>query len=464
MLLAAMCALASAGALAQGVLLNPAPVKAAQDDAASYEETLRDADVLIREGDAAKAYALLEPLEFTHAGEERFDYLIGIAALDAGKPDRATFALERVLAENPESTAARLDMARAYYQLGDFSRARTEFLAVSQQDISPAARANVDKYLDEIEGRESGSRTRVTGYAEGTTGRDSNVNFSTNQTQIVANAIPVSPINLSPANIETADAYRALAAGAEIRRLLDANWQLDAGADWRKRIYNSQNPFDTMGLDGRAGIAYSANAERFRVGIADGRNRLGGALSYDTTTVNGEWRHTFSPANQANLFVQQARYRYADVLLQPNDFDQRAAGVGWLHVLGDGRTSLSGSVYRGRENDVSTLITTATPNGGRADGPKRFVGFRLGAQAAAGDHTILFLNGGVQVGNYERTNPLFLQLRNDRYSDAAAGASWSLAKRWTLRPQLNFSKNSSNIVIYSYVRRDVSLNVRRDFR
>jgi hypothetical protein len=53
--------------------------------------------------------------------------------------------------------------------------------------------------------------------------------------------------------------------------------------------------------------------------------------------------------------------------------------------------------------------------------------------------------------------------RSDRFSDLTAGANWSFAKRWTLRPQLNFSKNNSNIAIYSFIRRDASLTVRRDF-
>jgi hypothetical protein len=40
-----------------------------------------------------------------------FDYLLGIAALDSGKPDRATIAFERVLAVNPNFAGARLDLA-----------------------------------------------------------------------------------------------------------------------------------------------------------------------------------------------------------------------------------------------------------------------------------------------------------------------------------------------------------------
>jgi len=458
--------LMAGGAFAQGVAPQAAASKnaAARADDAAYEEALRKADELIKDGEPGKAYALLEPLEFDHAGEERFDYLIGIAALDSGKPDKATFAFERVLAANPAAAAARLDMARAYFQLGDLARAKTEFLAVSRLDISATARANVEKYLDEIEARESGAHTRMSGYVEGTAGHDSNVNFSSSQAQIVVNAIPVGPVTLAPANLETPDAYRAVAAGGEVRHDLNENWQLDAGADWRRRVYNFESQFDAFGLEGRAGVAYEAKTERFHVGFAGGRNRLGGAYSYDDSGIAGEWRHTFSPANQASVFVQRTKYRYADLVMQPNDFDQQAFGVGWLHVTADGRATLSAGVYRGTEQDVSALITAATPSGGRADGPRRFSGFRIGAQAAAGEETTLFISGGVQAGNYERTNPLFLRLRNDRYSDVTAGANWSFAKRWMLRPQLNFAKNSSNIVIYSYIRRDVSLTIRRDFR
>lgn len=156
----------------------------AQNQADSYEKLLREADVLIKSGKPADAYTLLEPLEFDHAGEERFDYLIGIAALDSGKPDKATLAFERALAVDPDFAAARLDMARAYYQLGDLQRARTEFAAALEQHPSEAARLNIQKYLDAIDARKDGKRTRVSGYAEGSVGKDSNVNNSDSQPQI----------------------------------------------------------------------------------------------------------------------------------------------------------------------------------------------------------------------------------------------------------------------------------------
>lgn len=470
MLVAAFCGLmtATGAALAQDVVKKasqPAertPQK--PDSEAAYEQTLADAEALVKSGKPGEAYDLLEPLEFVHAGEERFDYLIGIAALDSGQPAKATFALERVLTVNPNSAAARLDMARAYYQLGDMPRAKAEFLIVLNQDIPAEARTNIEKYLDEIAARESGSQTRLSGYIEGALGHDSNVNTSTSQTQILVNAIPVGPITLDQANIGKADAYRGMAAGGEVRHNLNDNWEMFVAADWKKRNYSTQNQFDALDMGARAGVMYGAQAERFSVNVSSGRNNLGGLHNYDTTGINGEWRHVFSPANQANVSLLQAKYRYADVLMKPYDIDQQAIGVGWLHVLVDGKTSLSGNLYQGTEKDVSTVVTAYTPNGGRMDGAKRFSGFRIGGQTELGGKTSLYANAGVQVGNYDRVNPLFLLQRKDRFSDLTAGLNWNFARLWALRPQINYSKNDSNIVIYSYTRKDVSLTVRRDFR
>ena len=96
-----------------------AKAKQAAESAAS-EKLLNDAESLILAGRPSEAYVLLQPSEFVRSGEKRFDYLLGISALDSGKPDKATLALERVLAVDPNFAGARLDMARAYYPVGRF--------------------------------------------------------------------------------------------------------------------------------------------------------------------------------------------------------------------------------------------------------------------------------------------------------------------------------------------------------
>src|SRR5450756_3243953 len=103
--------------------------------------------------------------------------------------------------------------------------------------------------------------------------------------------------------------------------------------------------------------------------------------------------------------------------MQPNDFDQQVIGGGWSHMLADGKSMLFGSLYHGTENDVSTIITTATPNGGRTDGAKRFSGLRVGGQTASSEKTTLFANAGAQFGDYSKVNPFFLNQRIDRLYD-----------------------------------------------
>jgi len=438
----------------------------------AYEKLLRDADVLIKSGKPADAYALLEPIEFDHSGEVRFDYLIGIAALDSGKADRATFAFERVLAVNPDFAAARLDMARAYYQLGDFQRARTEFAAALKQNPSEAARANIQKYLDAIAAQKEVKRTRLFGYVEGSVGRDSNVNSSTSQSQVqIFDGSVWTSATLDTANVKVADNYYSVAAGGEVKYGFNANWGVYAGGGLRKRSNNTNKQFDTRGLDVRAGVQYEAKANRLRIGALGGQNNVGGLHSSDTTGFKAEWHHIFSPGNQLSVFAQSVQYRFVEPVMQPNDVDQHAMGLGWLHALSDGKSALFGSVHYGTEKDVAPIIIVPgyvnpviNPGSGRNDGAKRFRGLRAGGQTAINEKTTLFASADAQAGDYSKVNYLFQRKRNDRLYDLKLGADWHWDRLWMLRPQLSYSKNSSNIAIYDYDRMDVFLTVRREFR
>jgi tetratricopeptide (TPR) repeat protein len=424
---------------------------------AAKEKLLDDAEALMKAGKPAVAYKLLEPFEFDRAGEERFDYLIGIAALDSGKPDKATLAFERVLAEDPNYAGARLDMARAYYQLGDIERAKTEFETVLDQNPSDAARATIQKYLDEITARESGKKTLVSGYIEGKVGRDTNVN---NASEVPNNIITPT---LYTTNAELADSYYGAGAGGEIKHDMNANWQLYAGADMSLRNNYRQKSFDSFDLEGRAGVVYGTGTDRYRVGISGGQSSLGGARHYDSSGVNADLRRTVSASRQLTVFGQYMQYRYADPLLQLNDINQLVAGVGMLQMFQNGKSALSGSLYFGTENDVGPA-TLSRPAGGRTDGIKHFVGIRAGGQAVVGDRAKLYFSAGEQFGNFSNVNPLISGHRSDRLSDLTVGVNWYLDNLWIVRPQLVRYINSSNVATYAYDRNDFSLTIRRNFK
>lgn len=429
----------------------------------SLEKLLQRAGELIKGGKPGQAYSMLEPLEFEYSGEERFDFLIGVAALDSGRPDKATLAFERLLMVNPNSAAARLDMARAYFQLGDLQRAKSQFETVLKLNPSAAAQDVIQKYLDAIAAQESGKKLFLTGYVEAMYGRDSNINNATSQSQIFVDVIAANT-TLAPGNVKTADNYYGVAAGSEIAYRLNARWGWYAGADLRQRGHSEYQSFDTQYLDARAGVTFNSTADRLRAGILSGRYDLGGTHHSDGSGLKGEWLHVFSPANQLSGFIQHAKYRFADAIMQTNDYNQQLMGIGWLHIFADGITTLSGGYYYGNEQDISPIITSTTPDGGRIDGGKRFSGMRIGGQTGIGDRTTLFISAGGQYADYSRINPLFLRQRSDRLYDVALGASWRFDNRWSTRAQLNYTVNDANIEIYGYDRTDVSLTIRRDFR
>jgi hypothetical protein len=425
--------------------------------ALAADPDLAKAEALMKEGKAAEAYSLLEPFEFEQSGNVQFDYLLGIAALDSGKADKATIAFERVLAVDPNYAGARIDMARAYFQLGDMTRAKNEFETVLTQNPPLAAKATIDKYLVAIEKQESAKQTKVTGYVEASVGRDSNVNYSTSQNQIAVPALGNLVFTLNPNNVKLPDSYFGSALGGEISHQFSPKFGLYAGADVRARDNNTRNAFNSVSLDGRAGVAVGEGVNVVRLGLLAGKFDLNGRNNRDTNGLSGEWRHQINTANQLTTFGQYARYRF-EPTISVNDFDQSTYGANWLHILSDGKGLTSVTLLAG--DDRAPL---------RADGGKNFTGVRLGGQVQLSEKVELFAGIGAQFSKYQAANAAFSSpteslTRDDKQYDANIGLNWHLDKLWTIRPQISYLRNDSNIVIYKFDRSDVSITLRRDFK
>ncbi|MDE2118833.1 MAG: tetratricopeptide repeat protein, partial [Betaproteobacteria bacterium] len=284
-----------------------AEAKAQRDaEVAAQEKLLQDADALVKAGKPGEAYDLLEPMEFERSGEVRFDYLLGIAALDSGKPDKATLAFERVLAVDPNFAGARLDMARAYYQLGDLPRAKTEFETVLKANPPDMARATIQKYLAAIESQMHAKDNRITGYLEGTAGHDSNVNAATSQGLVAVPALGNLVFTLNQTSLKSADDYLGWSGGVNVLHPVNETVALYAGADVRQRGNMAMTQFDTINLNGNVGgIFVLGKQDSLKLGLVDGDYTLGSVRYYDNVGLNGEWRHVFSPANQMSVFGQQ---------------------------------------------------------------------------------------------------------------------------------------------------------------
>lgn len=430
------------------------------------DSPLEQARTLLREGKPAAAYALLEAQEFERAGDVEYDTLLGVAALDGGKPDKATLAFERVLATDPKAAGARLDMARAYFALGDYPRARQELDIVAQYSPPPAARLVIDQYRKAIDEREQARRTAVSGYVEGFAGYDDNitsvVSDFTNAVQATWLLVGSTP---SANAIKRSSGILGGAAGVDVKHHVSEALALTAGADFRHREVLNASNYRSEQLDLRAGASYSVGVDTYRAGLtlqdylqrtdlptAD-RNAIG---------INAEWRHTVGAADQGTLFALATRQRFPDIRV--NDINTVAWGAGWLHLFAGARKPLLYvNLLNGQDNALNEI--PGAPAG--TDNSKRFWNGRVYGQLSLNDAADLFTSVGLLYRSdrsaYARSS-VFSQIEygSDHVSDATLGMNWRPARDWTVRPQVTYAENRSNVPLSEYRRTEFTVTVRYD--
>ncbi len=418
------------------------------------EADLATAKSLLEAGKPKEAYELLAPQEFEMAGNQDYDYLLAVAALDSGQPDKAILMFDRILTVNPNFAGARMDMGRAYFALKNDQAAKEQFDIVMSQNPPEVAKATAQKYLDAIAKREASKVNRLTAYVEGGFGHDDNVNASTSQGQIFVPALNAT-FNLSANNLETSSNYFFLGGGAEYTQALTPNVRLLVGGDVRKRNNSDASQFNSETLAGHVGVRVGEDENNFTITLNKSRYYLNDDPNRDTTGATGVWQYSVNPRYQISLFGAYNFVRYVPQSLEVEDINQAIGGIGWLYALDqEGKSLISTSLYFGHEADHRS----------RADGNKDIRGLRVGGQHSFRDDLAVYGSLGFQEGDYTSTNVAFATKRKDYQYDASLGVSWKVADKWSLRPQISYSRNDSNIVINDYDRTDVSVTARWDFR
>lgn len=439
---------------------------------------MQQAQDLMKQGKAAAAYQLLEAMEFEKAGDVNFDYLLGIAALDSGKPDKATLAFERVLAVNPGFAGARLDMARAYFMLGDLERANTEFGAVLDLNPPPAARQTVQKYLAAIEDKKKAGKTRLSGYLEGSAGYDNNISAATSD--FSAGVLSAYSLVMSPTGnaVKRDGGFLGLGGGMEVLHTLNDKSSLYGAAGYKRRDYDSQggdydgqggnSRFNSVSADISGGVQFAVKSDLYRLGAVYQQYRQNAAVpgtnsNRNTAGINFEWRRLLDERNQVGAFAQYNQQRYANQNdargISVSDIDQTLAGATWLHAFGGkGNPILFSSLMVGREDALNQRV-----NG--TDVGKDYWGMRLYGQYTLNPSLDAFAGFGYQWRNDTsmHARAATVAYGKDELSDISLGLNWRPYKEWTIRPQIGYSQNSSNIALYEYDRTETSVSVRRDF-
>ena len=434
------------------------------------DEPVTTARNLLDQKKAAEAYALLEPLEGKRAGEPDFDYWLGVAAIESGKPERAAIALERALIIKPNAAGARFELARAYFIMGTYELSKLEFERLLAQNPTPDGKKAIENFLVEIEKRKTKSRSTLAAYIDLSAGRDNNISSTTdNFAQGVQSAFGIPNILPTGNSVKRSASYGALQGSVDFRYALTDDLAGVFNLDANGRKYQRASDFDIKNVDTMLGLLYrfgdsslqaSARAGQFRQQSATPVDLSGFKATNDRNSTGGvlEARHSFGGGNYLIGSVMANRLRYPDNRVQ--DTNQTIASLGYLREWQANSVSVV-SVYGSRDKALRP-INSGSPE---IDVSRKNTGVRLYHQIGVTTD----LNISLLLGYSERKDDkafaraVLIAFGRDKTSEAAVGAAWLFAPMWSLRTQVSYVRNRSNISLYEFSKTDVSVAVRREF-
>jgi outer membrane protein len=433
-------------ALISFFVLTPTFSVAAQDD------VTKQAEALIRKGDFNAAYQLLEPLESARAGDVDYDYLFGVAAVESGNATRGAFALERVLATDPNHKDARAEMAKAHYILGETAASKAEFKNVLAQNPDAETKKAIEKLLTAIQKGE-GTTTTFGAYLGFGLGYDSNVSSAPSISSIGVPAFGGLLIQLDNSAREQSDNFMNLAGGISVRHPISDKLAAFGAVSGTSRINSDQTAFDNSALDFNAGLQYRQNQHNFSFALQDNHFDLDSEKFRRAYGATAQWLYNVDANNQIGPYLQYSRLIYHGNELR--NADRTIVGLNAAHVFaGDLNPVVFASVYGGREVARDSLADFLSQD---------IAGVRAGGQLNLNNKWQLFGSLAHEQRDNDEDDPAFLKKRKDRQYDAALGVNFIPARDWSIRPQVTYSKVDSNIELNSFDRHIISVDIRKDF-
>ena len=386
-------------------------------------------------------------------GDVHFDFLYGVAAINVGKLVEGVLALERHLEAVPANDRARLELARGYFLMGEYTRARSEFEFILRFNPPAGVRNNIASFLQAMQVRDSADR-RATArfYAEAGLGHDNNVNLGTFRDEV---QLAFGPISLadSPSR-QVADSYAQVAMGVQQLMRVSNRLSVFAGADVDHRTNFKQEAFDLTNFAGHIGFSQLGAGALWRATLGLSGMQVGGTHYRDALQLGAEAQLTLSQDLSAVAFTQYAEMRHAAA---DEVRDARSTTLGLMLTR-----NFPGQKF---EPTVGVRFTYAQEDNQRLrrDLSKKTPVLRLFASATPMDRMRVSLGLTAYQENYGGQDLGFGSVRKDDAQAIDFVVSYALTAQWSLRGDAVWAVTRSNQDLYDKSRKAVSLKLRYQF-
>ena len=436
--------LAAAGVLALVLLLGASPAIHAGDAPDEHIEIspVRAGQLLFRAGRIQDARKLLEQAR-PENDEERIErlFLLGLIEARLGFPRRAAQRFEAILAQRPELTRVRLELAQVYHTLGRDEKARFHLEASLADKLPSSVETAVEGFLNRIDARKRWSLSLSAAVLP-----ESNPAKRTSRERIRIGGVP---FRLNPDARESSGVGYLVTTGTSFSPSLADDLRGVFAATSAAKLYK-QPDWNDVSLQGEIGVA-----RLFDRGTVSGGLRLGRRwLAADPYSREiGPWmraRRRLSPASRIEMNLSAVN----------RDHDSQAARDGWQF------SARSAWIYALRaptsiETSLDLELTGARERH-YADGT---VGLGITVSHAFRGGLSISPSVAAHVRRYAGPDPLVLKTRSDRRFRIALNVLHRALQYQGFAPYAGYAVewNRSNIPLHKYLNHGAVFGVSRRF-
>lgn len=385
-------------------------------------------------------------------GDPHFDLLYGIAAVNAGQYASGVVALERHLLVVPANDRARLELAKGYYELSDYIRARREFEFVLRYNPPKDVRDNIQKYLDAMQSREVlSSKASARSFVELGVGRDSNVNAGTYVSQFTL--LPGLVVAPDPSAMAVGSEYAQLTAGVQWIRRIDSSLAVFAGGDLDQKLNSTSPAYDTFNVGAYAGFSVTKAQSLYRITVSQGHLQVNAQKFRNTLAVTGEGQLVLGQGYTLTGVAQFSELSHATAnsvrdanLLTWGGGIQKAFIGTWRPTIALQMTKASESNLHLRDDLSKDSLTT-----------------RLSITVSPDDRLSVSTGISHQGTRYALPDIAFTTNREDTTWTADVGISYLWSRSLLFRLNFLSTENESNQGLYAYRRVMSGLSTRYIF-
>ena len=422
---------APVGVLAVVLLLAASPAIHAGDAARERFDIspIRAGQILFRAGRIEDARKLLERAR-PENDEERIERLFLLGLIDArrGFPRRAARRFEAILAQRPELTRVRLELAQVYHALGRDEKARFHFEASLADKLPSSVETAVEGFLNRIDARKRWSLSLSAAVLP-----ESNPVKRTGREHIRIGGVP---FGLNPDARESSGVGYLVTTGASFSPALAADLRRVFGVSSAAKLYK-QPDWNDVSLHGEIGLARLLNRGTVSGGLRLGRRWL----------ATDPYSREFGPWMRARLHLSPVSRLEVSLSAVDRDHDSQDARNGWrFSARPVWRYALRPTT------SIETSLDLELSGARERHHANRTAGLGINVSHAFRGGFSISPSVSAQVRRHSGPDPLFLKTRTDRQFRIAVDILHRALQYQGFAPYAGYflEWNRSNIPLHTY--------------